>query len=247
MLFATAIICRQQWCSSKFRELFLFHCLSNRRIVMPNTKNLFQRRMNSVPTHRDHLRQAKILSTMAVLPLILILGCSKEEMSQALETAKSKTKSITTSAVEAVENNLPESGEITLHIEPNPITISNANIELISIGDGRPNVVQITTYDPDASSRSYPALLLHGISNISTTPSLAGEKVQCDVYYQADQNSPIAIAKPGEAITVEFQQYNPTDNVLTAKLGTISLRGSDDSVIHIDGGDLLAVIREETK
>jgi len=35
--------------------------------------------------------------------------------------------------------------------------------------------------------------------------------------------------------------------VLTAKLGTISLRGSDDSVIHIDGGDLLAVIREETK
>jgi hypothetical protein len=197
------------------------------------------------------MRYAAISSIMVVLPftlvLFLALGCSKEEMDQALETAKSKTKSMTNSAVEAVEETLPESGEVTLNIKPNPIAISNAELDLISIGDGRPNVVQITTYDPDASSRSYPALLLHGITNMSTASSLAGEKVQCDVYYQASETSPIAMTQPGEAMTVAFQQYNPTDQALTATLGMISMLGSDGSVIQIEGGDVLAVIREEIK
>jgi hypothetical protein len=188
---------------------------------------------------------------MVVLPFTLVLflapGCSKEEMKQALETAKSKTKSMTNSAVEAVEDTLPESGEVTLNLQPDPIAISNAELDLISIGDGRPNVVQIITYNPDASSRSYPALLLHGTTNMSTASSLAGEKVQCDVYYQASESSPIAMTLPGEAMTVAFQQYNPTDKALTATLGMISLRGSDGSVIQIEGGDVLAVIREETK
>ena len=197
------------------------------------------------------MRYAAISPIMVVLPFTLVLflapGCSKEEMNQALETAKSKTKSMTNSAVEAVEEALPESGEVTLNFKPDPISISNAALDLISIGDGRPNVVQISTYNPDASSRSYPALLLHGTTNMSTASSLAGEKVQCDVYYQESENSPIAMTQPGEAMTVAFQQYNPTEKVLTATLGIISLRGSDGSVIQIEGGNVLAVIREETK
>ena len=197
------------------------------------------------------MRYAATSSIMVVLPFTVVLflapGCSKEEMNQALETAKSKAESMTNSAVEAAEETLPEAGEVTLNFKPDPIAISNAALDLISIGDGRPNVVQISTYNPNASSRSYPALLLHGITNISTASSLAGEKVQCDVYFQKSENSPIAMTQPGEAMTVAFQQYNPTDKALTATLGIISMRGSDGSVIQIEGGDVLTVIREGTK
>ena len=197
------------------------------------------------------MRYAATSSIMVVLPFTVVLflapGCSKEEMNQALETAKSKAESMTNSAVEAAEETLPEAGEVTLNFKPDPIAISNAALDLISIGDGRPNVVQISTYNPNASSRSYPALLLHGITNISTASSLAGEKVQCYVYFQKSENSPIAMTQPGEAMTVAFQQYNPTDKALTATLGIISMRGSDGSVIQIEGGDVLTVIREGTK
>ena len=197
------------------------------------------------------MRYAAISSIMVVLPFTVVLflapGCSKEEMNQALETAKSKAESMTNSAVEAAEETLPEAGEVTLNFKPDSIAISNAALDLISIGDGRPNVVQISTYNPNASSRSYPALLLHGTTNMSTASSLAGEKVQCDVYFQKSENSPIAMTQPGEAMTVAFQQYNPTDKALTATFGIISLRGSDGSVIQIEGGNVLGVIREETK
>lgn len=200
--------------------------------------------MLSALANTDHIKQTSIFLAMLVLPLAL--GCSKEQMEQALETAKSKTKAMTTSAVESVEKQLPESGEITLNLQPDPIVISNAEIELISIGDGRPNVVQITTYAPETSSRSYPMVLLHGTTNTATTANLAGEKVRCDFYYQQSAASPIAMTKPGEALTVVFQPSNPTNNALTATFGMISLRGSDDSMIQIHGGELLAVIREET-
>ena len=207
--------------------------------------------MRRDPMRRDKRRRAKVSSGIIFLPSILVLilaaGCSKEEMNQALETAKSKTKSITDSAVEAVEETLPETGEVTLNLKPDPIAIANAEIDLIAIGDGRPNVIQIATYDPDASSLSYPALLLHGVTDMSTTSSLSGQKILCDVYYQENETSPIAMTKPGEALTVTFQQYNPTEETLTATLGVISLLASDGSVIRIEGGAVLAVIREETE
>jgi len=202
----------------------------------PNTKPMFDRR--------------EWLSTVSLLWMLLVplvLGCSKEEMSQALESAKSKTKAMTASAVEAVEDKLPESGSITLDRTPQPVTISQADITLISVGDGRPNVVQITSYNPSSASRSYPALLLHGITNLSTASSLEGEKIACDLYLQESETSPITMTEPGHAIVVDFQQYNSVENTLTANLGMISLRGSDDSVLEISGGKVLAVIRGENK
>lgn len=174
-------------------------------------------------------------------------GCSKNDMNQAIETAKTKTKLFTKSAVEVAKENLPKSGTITLRINHHPIAISMAQFELISIGDGRPNVIQITTYDSNSSSRFYPALLLHGVTDISMLSELPGKSISCDVYYQASETAPIAIALPGESMTVDFQKYNPTDKSLLATLGMISLCGSDDSVVQIEGGTVLAVLREETK
>ena len=218
---------------------------------MPDTKNSSRALINFVSPSGGPPRNAMGSRITMVLPCVLVLvlasGCSKDEMNRALETAKSKTRSMTNSAVGALEEGLPESGEVTLTLEPDPIVISQAELNLISTGDGRPNVIQITTYASDAFARSYPALLLHGITNISTASNLVGEKVQCDVYYQESEISPIAMTKPGEAMTVAFQQYNPTDKTLTATLGIISLRGSDDGATQIKGGDLMAVIREETK
>lgn len=200
---------------------------------------------------RVSTRSATVSSIRLVLSCTLIFflapGCSKEELNEALETAKSKTKSLASSTVEAVEKTVPESGEVTLNFKRSPIAIASTELDLIRMRDGRPNVVQITTYDPDTSARSYPVLLLHGITNMSTAASLAGETIQCDVYYQESETSPIAMTLPGEAMTVTFQQYNPTDQLLTASLGAICLCGSDGGKIQIEGGNALAVIREETK
>lgn len=148
--------------------------------------------------NEDPLPNAMASQIMVVLIGILVLflaaGCSKGEMSKAFQTAKSKTKSMTDYAV---AEKLPQLVKVNLDLEPYLIEVSNAELDLISIGYGRPNVVQITTYNTDASYRSYPAILLYGVTNISKPANLPRQKVQCDVYYQESETSPITMTKPG--------------------------------------------------
>jgi hypothetical protein len=171
-------------------------------------------------------------------------GCSKEEMKQKFEEAKAKTKSITESAVQAVEERLPETGHIALEMTP-PVEFKKADLELISIGDGRPNVVRIVTYDPSAATRSYPSLMLQGTTTATSPSALAGETVACDMYYQSSHSAPIAMTTRDDSISVKFGSLNVEDNALPATLGMAGLVGSDDKPVQVGGGDLLAVIRGE--
>ncbi|MCP4885022.1 MAG: hypothetical protein GY904_00185 [Planctomycetaceae bacterium] len=178
------------------------------------------------------------------LTISVFNGCSKEEVKQALDEATAKTKQLTESTVEAVEERLPENGNIQLKTNPPTEPSKQADLELIVIGDGRPNVVQIMTYDPSTSSRSYPAILLHGTTDTSTISALAGKTIQCDIYLSSAASAPIAMTKPGNSVSVTFGPLVPEDNAIRGTLGMASLIGSDDQAITILGGEILAVTRE---
>jgi hypothetical protein len=178
------------------------------------------------------------------LTISVFNGCSKEEVKQALDEATAKTKRLTESAVEAVAERLPENGNIQLKTNPPTEPSKQADLELIVIGDGRPNVVQIMTYDPSTSSRSYPAILLHGTTDTSTISALAGKTIQCDIYLSSAASAPIAMTKPGKSVSITFGPLVPEDNAIRGTLGMANLIGSDDQAITILGGEILAVTRE---
>ena len=50
--------------------------------------------------------------------MLVPAGCSKEELKQAIEDAKTQTQTLTESAVQAVEDKLPEAGSISLEMTP---------------------------------------------------------------------------------------------------------------------------------
>lgn len=212
---------------------------SSRSTTMPN-----------FTSYRSRSRQQCL--TLLLLVVVAGSGCSKEEMQEKLEAAKAKTKSLTDSAVQAVEERLPESGHVALELDASqgsgasgPIELKLANIEVIAIGDGRPNVVQIVTYDPSASSRTFPSLMLHGTTTASSASALSGTTVDCDMYYQSSASDPIAKTAIGQTVAVSFGALNAEDNALPATIGAVGLVGSDDQPVRIRGGELLAVIRGE--
>jgi hypothetical protein len=120
-------------------------------------------------------------------------------------------------------------------------------LDLIVIGDGRPNVVQIVNYDVRRPGHSFPAVMLHGMTHASTASALAGETIDCDVYYQASADAPIAMTRPGTSQSVSFESINPDHRVLSATLGRVELLRSDDQTISIQGGKLTAAIPAEGK
>lgn len=188
---------------------------------------------------------AVVTLLISIVSVASMSGCSKDEMKKALDDATAKTKSLTESAVEAVEERLPETGSFQLDMDEAGDPIKGVDLELVSIGDGRPNVIQILTYDPQSNSRTYPAVMLHGTTDVSTASSLAGKTVQCDMYFRASPTAPIAMTEPGQSVAVTFESMLPEDNAVKATIGLASLVGSDDSSITIRGGEIVAVVRGE--
>ena len=194
-------------------------------------------------------RSAIAIASVHLLPTLAIMaiasgGCSKAEITQAIEDAKVKTQEITDTTVEAVKERLPERGSIKLRSTP-AIETGQADVELISIGDGRPSVVRIISYDPDASSPSYPAVLLQGTTAATSASALAGQTVDCDMYVQSTSGATVAMTRPGKSVAVTFGSLNVEDNALSASLGITDLLMSDDQSLSVGGGEIVAVVRGE--
>lgn len=195
--------------------------------------------------HQSYLRSIHRVLTLLLFVILLVPGgCSKEEIKEKLKQAQEKVEAVADSTVKAVEDKLPETGSITLEMSKPVEELKRADVELIVIGDGRPNVVQILTYDPASSSRVYPCLLLHGTTRATSLAGLASESVDCDMYFQASSSGPVVMTKPGASVPVTFGALSVEDNTLSASLGAAELVSADNSPINIRGGNLVAVVRE---
>jgi hypothetical protein len=195
--------------------------------------------------HHSYLRLIQRVLTLLLFVILLVpAGCSKEEIKEKLKQAQEKVEAVAESTVQAVEDKLPETGSITLEMSKPVEELKRADFELIVIGDGRPNVVQILTYDPASSTRSYPCLLLHGTTRATSAAGLSSETVACDMYFQASPSAPIVMTKPGGSVPVTFGSLSVEENTFSASLGAAELVSADNSPISIRGGDLVAVVRE---
>ncbi len=170
-------------------------------------------------------------------------GCSKADLNQALDNAKAQANSLTESAVGAVQDQLPATGSIALDLSP-PVEMEQAQVSVIVIGDDRPNVVQIASYDVSRSNHSYPAVLWHGTTRATKSSELAGQTVEGDMYYQHSLVSPIVMTKPGQSANVMFGSFNQQDDTISASLKPVELISPDEQIISVGGGTITAVVRD---
>lgn len=206
--------------------------------------SMFSHHMPRKP-HRSYLRTSHRVVTLLLFVILLVLGgCSKEEIKEKLKQAQEKVEAVAESTAKAVEDKLPETGSIALEMSKPVEQLKRADFELIVIGDGRPNVVQILNYDPASSSRVYPSVLLHGTTRATSAAGLSSETVACDLYFQASPSGPIVMTKPGASVPVTFGSLSVEENTLSASLGAADLISADNSPISLSGGDLVAVVRE---
>lgn len=195
-------------------------------------------------------RQRSRITSIALcwLAILVAPGCSKEDVKKMAATVQQKTQSIAdstkkiaTQAVETVEEQLPETGQFTLQVSP-PVEIATANIAVISIGDGRKNVVQIASYDASASPKSYPCVLIQGQTDAGDPASLAGQTIACELYMQASSGAPLAMTSAGQPAQVTFRSFDPEKKTIAARIDRVPLIASDNTTISLGGGSIVAVI-----
>ena len=177
-------------------------------------------------------------------------GCSKDEMKKMAATAQSKasslveaTKEKASQAVVEVKKQLPPTGEVKLNLSP-PLEVSAAHIEVSSIGDGRPNVVQIANYDLSGPPKSYPSILIRGTTEVGDAASLAGQSVSCELYVQEDPSAPVAMTRTGTPVQIKFSSFDPQKKTISASISSVDLVQSDNRAVKLGGGSIVALIAD---
>lgn len=183
----------------------------------------------------------------AVVVGLLLLGvsaCSKEEMNQALEQAKAKTKSVTQQATEVVEAQLPETGEVTLEMASPIEPTRRASVELISFPDGRPSLVQIITYDLEGpTDTNYPKVLIQGPTDATDLPSLSGQSIECDLYVTLSGTGNMVMTEGDQPVKLSFATFNSQENTIAAKLGGVPMTNVEGETVNLRGGRVIAVAK----
>ncbi len=189
------------------------------------------------------------LTTLCLLVLVVSSGCSKEKMKSAYQEAKNKateyTEEYTEAAVATVKEQLPEYGNIELRSNDPIEKTDSASIEIIDIGDGRPLCVQIASYDISQEQRTYPAIYFHGQTTAKAISELASTTISCDMYVQTVVGGRIAMTPDGQSARLKFGDYDSENSTIKATLSRTKLILSNDAPFIINGGDIIAKVKEQ--
>ena len=184
--------------------------------------------------------QIVLLLLLVTLPVgaVGFFGCSKEKFDELVE----KLPEVPTVVEDVAKDVLPESGHVKLTMSP-PLEIDSAYIELITVGDGRPSVVQVTTYDVSKGPGAEPSLMLHGTTQATNFSGLANATVKCSLFLQAAVSGPTSRSPAGSTVDITFNAVNSTEGTVSGQIGNAELIASDDSKVSIASGSLLAVMK----
>jgi len=199
------------------------------------------------------------------LGVVSLAGCSKEKMDELVASAKEKTNQITDAtatmkeqvggvaagaseqagrAIDQIEKVLPGSGEMVLQLDQ-PLTLSRAELQIVRVDAERPIVLQIFSYPTDQPIADYPAVMVRALSepsdSVFSDPSPWFDKpLPCSVFIQKTADGPIWATQLGESIPLTLAANTEDATMVSGKLGTGALTGSDGSSLSISGGTITA-------
>jgi hypothetical protein len=138
----------------------------------------------AIQTDGLHWRFAPALWLAGYLALVFFFaGCQSEQLD-------SLTKSVREATIDQIAPpKAAATGSIKLTVT-SPMKTDTANVRLIVVGDGRPNVVQIRSYT-DLNAEAYPSILIQATTTASDLNALAGQTLSATVYAAETKYLPI--------------------------------------------------------
>jgi hypothetical protein len=181
-------------------------------------------------------RSFLLLAVLPCLGILLLAGCNNDKFSNSvqkgLDQVKDKVGQTTDSIKETVKEqaNLAGSMELTLD---QPLKTGRCYLALVRLSDGRPTVLQITSYQ-EPTDESFPSAMLRGETSAPAPAALAGQKVAVQMFLQARADGPVWHTLRDQP--VELTLTSADANTFAAEITAGKLVNSDtDQAIDIRG------------
>jgi len=203
----------------------LFFIIPNQSGVRMNLSSLW-----CLP-HPHFCKATLILLSGTMLGLF---GCSREKLEEMAASVQEQAKSVQEQATAVQEQAraltesspmssiVASSGRTTIGL-PAPIEASSGFVRLYVIGDGRPSVVQFTSYDPAEGPNVFPALLLRAETDATSSQMLDGKTVQATVFLQTTSDGPILTTSESASVPLAISVADGASPMLVGRASSITL------------------------
>jgi len=118
------------------------------------------------------------------LALVFISGCKQEQLEQLAKQVQEQTIDKIAAPMKVLST-----GSFKLQVT-SPLETRSANARLIVIGDGRPNVLQLRSYQ-DMAVADYPMVLVQATTSATDVSQLSGQTMSATVYISMSKHEPI--------------------------------------------------------
>ena len=141
-----------------------------------------------------HDLKRPLVYATCVLALTSQIGCQKvQEMfgsaKDAATTGVQQATQAVQNATETVRQTAGVAGTMDLTLD-GPVQASGCYAALYSFSDGRPSVLQITSYN-NPPAESFPSVILRATTKSKTLDELAGETVSAQCFVQTSVDGPL--------------------------------------------------------
>jgi hypothetical protein len=191
-----------------------------------------------------HHRRATIL-----ILAVIAAGCSKEDLTGALDKAKNAVTDNAAKAKEAVQEkmatttekvqeqlNLAGSIELTAG---EPIKTGACYVSLIPQGSGRPTVLQLQSYR-DADGETFPSVFLQAHVQANSITELIGEPLAARLFVQREAQGPVLFSDVSTPIELKITAIQ--DQLVSAEVNGTLLRDTSTGAEMPVTGKLTGVL-----
>ncbi|HRX79053.1 MAG TPA: hypothetical protein P5307_08320 [Pirellulaceae bacterium] len=170
--------------------------------------------------------------SMAILMLAIIaVGCSKEDLTGALDKAKNAVSENATKAKDAVQAKMESTTEQvqeqlnlagSIELTAGDVVKTDAcYVSLIPQGAGRPTVLQLQSYR-DAERESFPSVFLQAHVQANSITELVGEPLAARLFVQRVAEGPILFSDVDAPVELKITAIE--NNLVSAQLTGSKLR-----------------------
>ncbi len=189
---------------------------------------------------------SKTLRPLAIVLIFTVSGCKQEQLEQFAKQVQEQT--IDKLPELPTPMKIVSVGAFKLQVDK-AIETSKANARLIIVGDGRPNVLQLRSYQ-DIAADDFPSVLVQVNTTVTDISQLVGQTLNATVYLSASRYEPIwsCLDQSVASITIQSVQENilkgdlrcdkliSSQNVSSPLSGTVEAVFSSPSVATSEHG-----------
>jgi hypothetical protein len=165
---------------------------------------------------------------LLLLPLVLSVGCGKEEVEQAINQGMKNADSLISQGVQRAKSEVGMSGSSQITVDGNT-QVKQCFLEILPAQDEQPGLLRISSYHSKVAE-TFPSYLFLAPCDVTEITDLVGKSFSGTMFVRKQSSGPLWHTRDGETTTLHVENVDASG--IQAIIENASLACTTDRKTH---------------